>query len=64
MWLTATDEGLNNSGTAGGALVRESGAKTPAGWCSNRVQVGLRWRFLHAKNPTQKKRSTTEVDRF
>ena len=27
--------------------MRESGAETPAGWCSNRVQMGLGWRFLH-----------------
>lgn len=27
--------------------MRESGAKTPAKWCSNRVQMGLGWRFLH-----------------
>ena len=26
--------------------MRESGAKTPARWCSNRVQMGLGWRFL------------------
>ena len=26
--------------------MRESGAKTPAKWCSNRVQMGLGWRFL------------------
>ena len=28
--------------------MRESGAKTPAKWCSNRVQMGLGWRFLQS----------------
>ena len=32
IWFTVTGQGLNNSGTAGGALVRESGAQIACRW--------------------------------